>query len=68
MRLSLQPHPGASRRETLIHTLVLLGRISVLIRLCRFIFVDGYRHIRARGLGGCIKEFYDSLRNVSTLV
>jgi hypothetical protein len=58
------PAKGVARREQLMALLLVLGRVSLLIRLCRWVLVDGYRHIRARGLGRSVRELYASLQNV----
>ena len=58
------PVQGKTRREKLINVLVTLGRISLLIRLSRWLLLDGARHIYARGLGRSVVEFYASLKAV----
>lgn len=60
--------PGQTRGQHISELLILLGRISFLIRLCRWILVDGYRHVRARGLTRSIQELYNSLRNASPFI
>ena len=62
----LRPSPGQSRKNHLIHLILLLGRVAFVIRLCRFVFLDGYRHVRARGLLRSVMELYSSLKSVCT--
>ncbi|CAD6579639.1 MAG: hypothetical protein TREMPRED_002534, partial [Tremellales sp. Tagirdzhanova-0007] len=52
-----------TRRQRILLALTLLGRIAFLYRILRLVLVDGYRHVRARGLNRSVTELYARLRN-----
>lgn len=57
-----------SRKDKAVYYLTLIGRLAFLYRLVRFVLIDGYRHLRARGLVLAAEELYGSLKSVSLLV
>jgi hypothetical protein len=61
MALSL---PGATRRERILKLLTILGRLAFLLRISRLVFLDGYRHVRARGIVLSATDIYASIQSV----
>ncbi|WVO14657.1 hypothetical protein L204_102294 [Cryptococcus depauperatus] len=41
-----------------------VARVAVTYWLVKYVFIDGFRHVRARGIGGTIKELKKSVQSV----
>jgi len=56
--------PGSTRKERAIALITLVGRLAFLLRISRFIFIGGYRHLRARGLVLSAQDIYKSIQSL----
>ncbi|WVQ93736.1 hypothetical protein IAU59_000813 [Kwoniella sp. CBS 9459] len=59
--LSLLSSP---RAEAVNKRFTNFARIAVIYWLIRFVLLDGYRHVRARGIGGTAKQVKDAIQSV----
>ncbi|ORY22698.1 putative sphinganine-1-phosphate aldolase [Naematelia encephala] len=62
--MAAQSTLSTARTAKLLFYLTLLGRVVFILRISRFLFVDGFRHVRARGVTGSVQEIYNYFKAI----